>query len=63
MTGMKTDESLLDALRRATAKTPSAEELEKQRISFIMGTLKPDSSVTRAKVQEILNEHEGKKAS
>jgi hypothetical protein len=61
MTDLKTSESLLSALRRA-ATTPSAEEIEQQRVSFIMGSLSERSSVTRARVQEVLAQQEGKKA-
>lgn len=61
MTELKTDASLLSALHRASAHTPTAEELQKQRVSFIMGTISDRSGVTRAKVEEILAEHEGRK--
>jgi hypothetical protein len=62
MTDLKTSESLLSALRRAATRTPSAEEIEQQRVSFIMGSLSERSSVTRARVQEVLAQQEGKKA-
>jgi hypothetical protein len=58
---LKTSESLLDALRDAAAKELTAAELRKQRISFIMGTLKDTSTVTREKVTEVLAAQEGKK--
>lgn len=63
MEQLKTRESLLSALRQASVRTPTAEELQKQRISFIMGSLNSESSVTRAQVEEVLAEHEGRKAS
>jgi hypothetical protein len=61
MTDLKTNESLLSALRAATTRTPTAEELNKQRVSFIIGTLKESSGVTRSKVQEVLDKQEGKR--
>lgn len=62
MTDLKTDESLLRALKRASEYTPSQEELHRQRVSFIMGTLSDRNTVTRAQVEEILAQHEGRKA-
>jgi hypothetical protein len=59
MTQLKTDQSLIDALERA-AKTPiSSEELERQRVSFIMGSLKLNSDMTRARVEQILAHQKG----
>lgn len=60
MVEVKTEESLLNALKRATEKTPSAEEIHNQRVSFIMGTVKEHSDVTRDKVEEILARQEGR---
>jgi hypothetical protein len=61
MTKLKTDESLLETLRSAAAHEPSADELHAQRISFIMGSLKDDSTVSREKVSQVLADQEGKK--
>lgn len=63
MMELKTKETLLSALRQASMRTPTAEELRKQRVSFIMGSLKESSGVTRARVEEVLAEHEGRKVS
>jgi hypothetical protein len=61
---LKTNASLLEALKRASAHGPSADEIEKQRLSFVMGSLKTSNQITRAEVQRILNQHdEGRKAS
>jgi hypothetical protein len=59
MTKIETDKALLDALRAASGHVPSADELRRQRVSFIMGMLKEDSTVTRARVVEILKQQEG----
>jgi hypothetical protein len=40
----------------------TADELRKQRVSFILGTLKDDSAVTRAQINSVLAEQEGKKS-
>jgi len=61
MTNLRTDDALLRKLEAAASKTLSADELRKQRISFIMGTLKDNSTVTRAKITEVLAVQEGKK--
>jgi hypothetical protein len=60
---LKTDPSLLRALERASARGPTAEEIAKQRVSFVMGSLKTSNGITRAEVQQILNQQEGRKAS
>lgn len=62
MTNLKTNESTLRALERASHRTPTPDEIKRQRISFIMGSLNKDSHVTRAKIQEILAEQEGLKS-
>jgi hypothetical protein len=63
MTELKTKDSLLKALRRASSRALTAEEIEKQRLSFVMGTLKPENDISREKVKEILQEQIGKRAS
>lgn len=61
MTDLKTDKSLLSELRSAATRIPTAEELEKQRVSFVMGSLGKNSTATRAQVEEILARQDGKK--
>lgn len=63
MPELKTEQALLDALRQASSHSPTAEELQQQRVSFIMGSLKSSSSVTRDRVQKVLAEQEGRKGS
>ncbi len=62
MTELRTNEALINRLKIAAARELTAEEVSKQRISYIMGTLKDESTVTRSKIKEILAEHEGKKS-
>lgn len=59
---LRTDESLLKALREAAISKMTAAELREQRISFILGTLKEDSGVTREKVEQVLAKQHGEKA-
>lgn len=61
MPDLKTNPSLLEAIEKAASSTPTAAEVYKQRVSFIMGSLGDSSSVTRAKVTEVLAAQEGKK--
>ena len=60
---LKTNAALLEALKRASVRGPTAEEIAKQRLSFVMGSLKTTNEITRAEVQQILNQQEGRKAS
>lgn len=62
MTGLRASPALLDTLRQASQHRPSADDIRKQRVSFIMGSLKPDSTVSRERVEQVLDKHEGKKA-
>jgi len=63
MTDLKTNPALLKALKEASTVAPSAEEISKQRVSFIMGVLKGTSDVSRDRVKEVLAEQEGKRTS
>ncbi|MBA4777328.1 hypothetical protein ACQZ46_00825 [Agrobacterium salinitolerans] len=62
MTDLKTNESLLKSLRAAADRKLTAEELYKQRVSFIMGSLSDSSTVTRAQVTKALADIEGRKS-
>jgi hypothetical protein len=61
MNELRTDQALLRALERASSRSPSQAELAKQRISFIMGSLSQDSSMTREQVEGVLSRQEGRK--
>jgi len=60
MTELKTDANLLAALRKASTVSLSWKELHDQRVSFIMGTLKESSEVTRAFVDRELAKRDGR---
>ncbi|PPQ19875.1 hypothetical protein CV770_07725 [Bradyrhizobium sp. AC87j1] len=58
---LKTDPALLSALQRALDLPQTREQIDQQRLSFIMGSLKSSNQITRAQVQEILAQQEGRK--
>lgn len=62
MTNSKTDPELLRALKNAAGARLSAEKLRKQKISFIMGTLGKDSTVTKDRVEQELEKLSGSAA-
>jgi hypothetical protein len=62
MTDLHTNPKLLDKLRASASKELTADIIRQQRISYVMGTLKDDSSVTRDKVRDVLRLHEGKRS-
>jgi hypothetical protein len=57
---LKTDPALLNALQKALRHNTTANEVHEQRISFIMGNLNRSSGVTRAQVEKVLADQEGK---
>lgn len=59
---IKTDKELLESLRYAASRELSRAELLAQRVSFIIGNLPKESTITREQVEEILEQHEGKAA-
>lgn len=62
MTGITTDPKLLSALKKSAGKSLSAEQLRRQKVSFIMGSLKNDSTITRDFVESELKKIEGEVA-
>lgn len=61
MTDIRTDEALLRALEKAASRKPTTEQLNRQRLSFVMGALPSDSTMTREEVQSILDRQDGRK--
>ncbi|ANK73585.1 hypothetical protein FA04_13735 [Ensifer adhaerens] len=59
---LKTKDTLLRTLRRAGSKKLSFEELQQQRVSFVIGSLSAESNVTRAQVKEVLANFQGRKS-
>lgn len=61
MTELRTNEALLRALEKAASRTPSYTQMDKQRLSFVMGALPEDNKMTRDQVQSVLERQEGRK--
>ena len=59
MKTMKTDANLLKTLEKSAGKTMTGKEIQQQKISFIMGSLKDDSTITRERVEAELNKRSG----
>jgi hypothetical protein len=59
MGDLKTDPNLLKALQDSARLSLGAAELRRQKVSFIMGSLGKDSTITRAKVEEVLRQLDG----
>lgn len=59
MADLKTKPDLLEALHRAATKSLTPKDVHDQRVSFIMGSLKETSSVTRAQVERVLANRDG----
>jgi len=59
MKTMKTDEKLLKALKKSAQKMMTGKEIHEQKISFIIGSSKNDSAITRERVEAELNKLSG----
>ena len=62
MTQLKTKKSTLKALEKAARRPLTPDEILKQRVSFVMGSLDAESPITREKVEKQLAEQRGFKA-
>ena len=61
-TDIKSHESLLARLTAATQVKLTREQLRKQRVSFIYGSLPKDSRITRQQIENVLSSVEGEAA-
>ena len=59
MVDLKTNPALLEALHRAAQRKPTADEIQRQRVSFIMSAVNSKGDVTASRIQEVLAEQEG----
>lgn len=57
--GLKTDEKLLKALKDSGSRKISNRELHEQRVSYVYGSMKPNSQMTKERVKQLLEEREG----
>ncbi len=60
MPDIQTDRRLLQRLKEMAGKPMTAEEIHTQRVSFVMGTLESDSTLTRDEVERMLLQRDGK---
>ena len=60
MTELHTSEALLAALLHGSVRSPSSEQIEAQRLSFVMGVLPDSNQMTREEVKSILDKQEGR---
>lgn len=59
---LKTNSALLEALKKAASKKPTAKEVSEQRVSFVFGSLDSKSSVTKEKIRQVIADQEGQAA-
>lgn len=59
MEDAKVKEAVIAALHKAATRNLSADEVSRQRLSFVMGTLKSDSDATRERVRKALATQDG----
>jgi hypothetical protein len=62
MTNFQTDPRLLTKLEKAAKRRLSPEELRRQKVSFILGSLGEESTITRERVERELDKLEGNAA-
>ena len=55
---VKGDPQVLEALKKAATRGMTPEERHQQKVSFIVGTMGGDSTITREKVERILAEQD-----
>jgi hypothetical protein len=60
-TDIHTDARLIERMK-ASGRYVTGDQLRRQRVSCIMGSLPQDSTITRQQVEKILNENEGREA-
>ncbi len=56
---LKTNPSLIKALKSSASKSLTSKEIKEQRVSYIVG-MKGSNSITRSQVQQVLAHQEGR---
>ena len=59
MKDIQTDAALLEALKQAAGRQMTADGVRRQKVSFIMGSLSHDSTITRDRVEAELDKLAG----
>lgn len=57
--GLTTSDELLSKLKTAAAHKPSQNEIFEQRVSFVFGSIKESSGVTKERVRQLILEQKG----
>lgn len=60
MNNLHTDKALLKALKESSSYAPTSDQIDRQRLSFVMGALPDGNEMTREEVQEVLERQEGR---
>lgn len=60
ITELKSDAALLEALRRAASRKLTQGELQRQKVSFILGSVKETSGITRERIERELAQQDGR---
>ena len=55
MQELRTSPSLLQTLKEVAHRKSSHEEIDRQRVSFVLSTVKDDRNLTSARVEEVLS--------
>jgi hypothetical protein len=59
MNELMTDPNLIRRLEAAARQKPSADDIQRQRLSFIISTVKETSNVTVSRIKEVLADQDG----
>jgi glutamine synthetase adenylyltransferase len=59
MTELRTDEKLLAAIQQSATLSLPPDQIERQRLSFVMGAMPMDSEMTREDIREVLKRQRG----
>lgn len=59
---MKTNPALLDRLYQAAKRPLTSEQLRQQRVSYVYGNMRDESTMSRGEVEAVLDRAEGRAA-
>lgn len=51
---LQTDETVLKKLKDAASRKMTADEVQEQRVSFVLGTMKTDNALTREQIKRAI---------
>lgn len=56
---IKTDAHLIQAIEAAAQRRPTTDEVQRQRVSFIMGSVSQSDHLTKSRIQAVLADQNG----